>query len=250
LFVAWHAVAQRGRSLVAIAGFSSELGKRGEPTLVAGFGDPDPEASALALVKREGGGAVLAAFTGHIPCEGLFPEQDRGSCQRMEVVVFDRTGLQARSETRMLDGGEGGIDDLLALEKAALVAFHVYHGGPLTDLVVVPYDATTPVRVLESCGYPPIDVAFVDGSVVTICPDPDNDTTAELGCKAKKGSSCGLVSRTSLEENERLPPSSTEKLDVAITSLRCANGRVTVEAGGTSLEIPGDMLELGEPGCR
>ena len=58
------------------------------------------------------------------------------------------------------------------------------------------------------------------------------------------------MSRTSLEKNERLPPSTKEKLDVAITGLRCANGRVTVDAGGTSLEIPGDMLELGEPGCR
>jgi hypothetical protein len=203
-----------------------------------------------------GAGVTVAAVVGTAPCRGMFPEHGPTSCGRLELVVLDPDGTTVRSDFRLLDGGQGGLVDLVDVGQGVVSSFYEWHGGALTDVALVPYAAGEPVRTLGSCSYPPIDLAWVDGGLLTVCPDP----TSDGACTGRAGSGCGTLRRVSLED-EPLAPDTGEELHFHAVKQGCKDGRPTLrlswvkdrrQAGVAPghLDVPAGELPLGKPTGR
>jgi len=169
LWVGWRATLAGKNSMVGVAGFDRALALAKPARILRSFEDMEWEGGkAVMMVARPGTGAgvTVAAMVGAAPCRGRFPEESDGpvSCPRIELAFLDGEGTKVRSEFRPLDGGEGSLVDLIDIGEGVVSSFFVWHGGGLIDVAYVPYAKDEPVRVLGSCGYPPVDIAWVNSS--------------------------------------------------------------------------------------
>ncbi len=202
LWIAWRSHIEGKKSMAALAGFDPDLRLTHAPRILRTFDhDGSPMQDVLRMTPRPGTGAgvTVAALVGTAPCRGLFShevEEGPASCQRLQIDVVDPDGTTVRSAFRMLDGGDGGLTDLLDVGSGVASAFFVWHGGPLVDVAFVPYAATEPVRALGSCGYPPVELVWADGALVMLCPDPSGEGDA---CRGRAAAPCGTLRRTSLD---------------------------------------------------
>jgi len=237
LWVAWRSLVPsktggEDRALVAAAGYDGKLASVGKAKILRSFvpGGEFPEGSVM-LRARTGGGATVAAVTGTERCFSDI-EEAMTTCPRMQVDVLAPNGDVVRTESTSLDGGDAEVDSLVDAETGAAVSFHVYRGGPLTEVMFVPYDPAAPKVDLAACMYPSVDLAFVMDTIVSTCPDPDsdNDKMFEDGCKGEPGSSCGLVSVSDRAGNW-FAPSTSRNSEVPLTGIRavCDKGKSQLE---------------------
>lgn len=199
LWVAWRSHLEGKKSMAALAGFDRDLRLTHAPRILRTFDhDGSPMQDTVLMEPRPGTGegVTVAAMVGLAPCRGLFPEHGPTNCQRLQIDVIDPDGTTVRSAFRLLDGGDGGITDLVDVGRGVVSAFFVWHGGALIDVAFVPYAAAEPVRELSSCGYPPVDLAWSDGALLMVCPDPSGDDGA---CGGRASSPCGTLRRMTLE---------------------------------------------------
>lgn len=229
LWVAWRSHLGEGKkSIAAIAGFDRDLKVTRSPRILRTFEhDGSPMQEFLLMLARPGTGAgvTVAAAVGVAPCRGLHHDSEEGPtfCQRLQIDVIDPDGSTVRSAFRLLDGGDGSVSDLVDVGRGVVSSFYVWHGGPLLDVAFVPYAADEPVRELSPCGYPPVDLAWADGAVVMVCPDP----SGERSCSGRAGSPCGTLRRMSLEGAPLEPDAGREVRFHAVTR-GCKDGRPTL----------------------
>ncbi|MEM6993328.1 MAG: hypothetical protein AAF721_22640 [Myxococcota bacterium] len=253
LWVAWTADLGAGKKWInAVAAFDLAFDKVREPRILRTYDDPDGERGGLMVAPRDDGGAVVAALVGTKTCKSVQPEEP-GLCRGMQVDLIDSAGASLRRETRWLEGGSTEVNDVLATPTGALVAYHAYVGGPMTDVAFVPNDKASKVESLPSCGYPEIDLALVGDSVVSLCPDPDGSGRGpDAECFATGADdSCGQMMRTALPGAPPLPPA--DRVDTKLRQLtaRCDNGvplyrlQWGVGAAAQHLDVPAAMLSLG-----
>lgn len=224
LWVAWRSQMQGppGNALVASAQFDASARALSKPKLlVSAANDTDiEEQTGIKLVAHQSGGATLAALLGTHPCPGSVPGEGPTQCAALRVFVLDNNGDATRSERRLLDGGDAALDDLVDLGAAAATSFHAWRGGPLTDVAVIPNDAATPVRKLDTCGYPPIDLARQETSLVALCPDPDEGapTMLSVQCTATSPKTCGHLTHVDAT-GRALSPSTADQPGVAVQAI-------------------------------
>jgi hypothetical protein len=262
LWVAWrsHMDDQGTKSMAALAGFDRDLKLTRSPRILRAFDhDGSPMQEMLLLEPRPGTGAgvTVAAAVGIAPCRGLFPHEPEDGpsfCQRLQIDVVDPDGTTRRSAFRLLDGGDGSVSDLVDVGEGVVTSFYVWHGGPLLDVAFVPYAADEPVRELSPCGYPPVDLAWADGALLMVCPDP----SGEGSCRGRAASPCGTLRRTTLKGEPLAPDAGTEVRFHRVTQ-GCKDGEPTLRLSWVAdrqqpaiapghLDVPAYMLgTLGGP---
>jgi hypothetical protein len=254
LWVAWRSDLGEGKkSMLALAGFDRHLALTRPPRILRSFDhNGSPMQTPLRVIPRPGtaAGVTVVAAVGVAPCRGLHHDREEGpaSCQRLEVDVIDPDGTTRRTAFRMLDGGDGGITGALAVDAGVVTSFFVWHGGPLLDVAFVPYDPGEPVRALAPCGYPPVELAWVDGAVLMVCPDPSGETK----CDGRASSPCGTLRRTTLD-GKPLAPDAGKEVRFHRATQGCKDGRPALRLSWVAdpeepaiapghLDVPGHSL--------
>ena len=241
LWVAWRSlvgeVGERRRGFVGLAGFEPRLVSSVPAKTLRTFEpeDGDYGSPRVRMIARPatGEGVVVAALVGTKRCRGMFFE-DEGhvDCNQLGVDVIGGDGSVQRRNQVGLEGGDPRLDALVDAGDGVVTAFHAWRGGPMTDVSFTAYGDATGNP--SACEYPPIQLAWVDGGLLSICPDPDDE------------GSQGRLHYASLDGTPR-PPSTPDANGVPITRLEsgCAAGRPVARVSwkGGHLDVPAEHLE-------
>lgn len=253
VWVGWRSRVAEDRGLVGLAGFNAELAQMVEAQSLRFYngGNPDPD-GAIVLQPRFGGlrGVVVAALAGTKKCAGMFVEEEgKVDCTQLSLDLVSSDGKVEHSSVIGLEGGEPSLDDLVATEKGAAAAIHAWRGGPMTHVSYLADSGES--EEAASCGYPPIDLAWAGGGLVSMCSDPDREEGDNDVCGPQNPGACGLINMDAVEGK---PMVKKVPNDAPVTglALRC-DGKVElarVSWKGGSLELPARELGLhSKKGC-
>jgi hypothetical protein len=242
LWLAWRSlvgeVGERRRGFVGLAGFEPRLVSSVPAKTLRTFESgawEDYGSPMVRMIARPGTGegVVVAALVGTKRCQGMFFEEEgHVDCHQLGVDVIGGDGSVQRRKQYGLEGGDPLLDAVVDVGEGVVTAFHAWRGGPTTDVSFTAYAdaAGNP----SACDYPPIRLAWVDGGLLSICPDPDDE------------GSQGRLHYSSLDGTPR-PPSTPDGSGVPIRRLEsgCAADRPVVRVSwkGGHLDVPAEHLE-------
>ena len=245
LWVGWRSRVADDRGLEALAGFNPELAQMAEAQSLRFYngGDPDPD-GAILLVPRAGmaQGVAVAALVGTKKCAGMFVEEEgKVDCTQLSLDLVAPDGRVEHSSVIGLEGGEPSLDDLVATDEGAAASMHAWRGGPMTYVSYL--SNTGESSEPASCGYPPIDLAWAGGGLVSLCSDPDREGGDAEVCGPKTPGACGLIHMAAVEGK---PKVKVVPNDAPVTGLelRCEGKEQLAKIAwkGGSVELPARAL--------
>ena len=201
VWVAWNGRTGEEQGLEAFAGFDRSLKPTVDAKTLRTYSGVVTERAGLSMVTRRepGSGLGIAAIAGTATCTGMFgDEEGEATCNQLAVDIVQGDGTVAHSKTALLEGGEPSLDDLIATPNGVATAFHAWRGGPLTSVLYLSLEGK--LEEPKACSYPPIDLAWASGGLLSICPDPDAE--APGACSPPNPGGCGKAAFASIEGNK------------------------------------------------